>query len=730
MKCRIDKGGKQVFTPNNERSKLFDKLYNIMGKDFQKALDVYSITETPEFKDYQDVLSKVQDGVSYQNLQNNNLRSHMFVQNGTRLGSLRTKPVQGGEKVDSVVIYEDYRNQGLGTELYLETIRNLMIEGKKLYSDDSQTAPARKIWENLVNMGLAIQTSTNNFETIEAPSWMTPETTIDEVISNQPIDRSEPSLQELMNFINTTGESTSSKSEVIELMQASNIIDSQELKESLAKAEEQGVFIFTEQSLRSTGVFDRFEIYNILESKERQRNIKQILKWLRTNDDFEIQPTSLEKGGTLQNSGKVQYQTPQSEVTSQDINGNIIKSPTRLSQTIIFDYNETLSNNIAFLNQIVRETTWDNLSNQVKDILTAIEVSAIDNGIDLTGLRDKYHSASRTEILDFLENLEQTLEGSVEVGAFESTRNEFLNFSNVTFNKDLSNTEVLVSDNLPQDIAYTSFNLLKVSPLVYKRVPQITYEDLLTIEAQRLGVDRNTLDQQVNQGFDRSIEDTEVAKTLYLLRSNLNAPLVNVNPNTSLLNTFNGNFEYITEQLPKDFGKWLIESKNNMFMIDFRGITLTDPNQSELAFESVPSYLQEDLLEYSKLSKHLNFNRQFEEVLGLDEIQVQRDEAINNPESVREYVGDYIELNNEDAIVIRNGQGQFIRIEGAVFEQVEEEGNLVYYKPLPNITTPLMEIDLFKPTLQSTPYEYTAYQTQATNIENLNRRTNRTDYEC
>ena len=59
MKCRIDKGGKQVFTPNNERSKLFDKLYNIMGKDFQKALDVYSITETPEFKDYQDVLSKV-----------------------------------------------------------------------------------------------------------------------------------------------------------------------------------------------------------------------------------------------------------------------------------------------------------------------------------------------------------------------------------------------------------------------------------------------------------------------------------------------------------------------------------------------------------------------------------------------------------------------------------------------------------------------------------------------
>lgn len=58
MRCRIDKRGKQVFTPQNERSKLFDKLHNITG-DFQKALDVFGITETSGFKEFKNRLRPV-----------------------------------------------------------------------------------------------------------------------------------------------------------------------------------------------------------------------------------------------------------------------------------------------------------------------------------------------------------------------------------------------------------------------------------------------------------------------------------------------------------------------------------------------------------------------------------------------------------------------------------------------------------------------------------------------
>lgn len=729
MKCRIDKRGKQVFTPNNERSKLFDKLQNILGGDFQKALDIYSITETPEYKQYQDSIKNTVGSISYQNAKIGDKVSHMFQLYGNKIGSIRTKPVIGGEKVDSAIIYEAYRNQGLGTELYLETIRNLMIEGKKLYSDDNQTAPAKRIWEKLVSDGLAIQTSENNFETVEAPSWMTPETTIDEVISNQPIDRSEPSLQELMNFINTTGETNISKSEVIELMQANQILDSQELKEKLALAEEQGVFIFTEQRLRKTGLFERFEIYNILESKSRQKNIKDLLKWLRTNDEFEIQPSELVKGGTLQESGKIQFLNDSGEFISTDLNNNIIKSSTRLSQTITFEFNETLSSNIAFLKQIVREATWDNLSSQVKDILGAIEVSSIDNGIDLSGLTETYHSKSRTDILDFLNNVENVLEGSLEIEVFENQRNIFLNFSDLTNNKDLTSTERVMVENIPSDVAYSAMNLLRTSPNVYKRVPQMTYQELLEIEASRRGLDINDLNQEVNRNFDRSLEDSETAKTLYLLRSNLRAGDIQVNPNTSQLDTFQGNFEYIVEQFPKDFGKWLIESKNDMFRMDWRGITLTNPNQSELALESVPTNLMEDLIEYSKLSKHLNFNVQSDIVLHLDEVQVERDHAINNPQNISEYMGNFTELQNGEGILVRNGQGQFIKLNGIVFEEVDEQGNLVFYKPLPQ-TTSLMEIDINKPTLISNVSDYTVYQTRAKETVNSNRKIKTTEYEC
>lgn len=669
--------------------------------------------------------------IDYQNFQNNNLRSHMFIENNSKLGSIRTKPTQRGEKVDSAIVYEAYRGQGVGTELYLETIRNLMIEGKILESDNSQTAPAKRIWEKLVEWGLAIKTGESNFESVPAPSWMTPETTIDEVISNQPVDRSEPSLQELMTYINFQGDTSVTKTEVIELMQANEILDSHELLERLSRAEEQGIFIFTLERLKQTGLFENYEAHKILESKERQSKIKDTLKWLRQNDNFEIQPTQLEKGGSLLSTGKIERQAEESEVTVQDLEGNQIKSNVRLSETITFDYNETLSNNIAFLNQIVRETTWDNLSSQVKDILNSIEVSALDNGIDLRGLAEKYHSATREDILGFLNSLESTLEGNISPQEFEANRNEFLNFDSITENKEVSRTEVVLGDRLDADVALRDHNLLKVAPDVYKRVPNITYTELLQAEANRRGVEAEVLNREVSENFDRSLEDVEQAKLIYLLNSNLNTQETKIQPNLSKLDTFQGNFDYIVEQFPKDFGKWVIETNNNHFKLDWRGITLTNPNQSELAFESVPDYFKEDLLEYSKLSKYLNFNREFDLVYDLDSLQVERDRVINNAQALEEYKGDYVTLKNGEGIMIRNGQGQFIKLNGLVFEQVDEHNNLVFYKPLPKLNEDsLMEIEIPKPVLESNVFDYTLYQTQAKEIENLNRETNRTDYEC
>src|SRR5690606_23924603 len=60
--------------------------------------------------------------------------------------------------------------------------RNLMVEGQKLYSDASRTAPAERIWQKLVDLGLAFKNEDGVYETVLVEG-VTPETTIDEVIN-------------------------------------------------------------------------------------------------------------------------------------------------------------------------------------------------------------------------------------------------------------------------------------------------------------------------------------------------------------------------------------------------------------------------------------------------------------------------------------------------------------------------------------------------------------------
>src|SRR5690606_33208620 len=115
---------------------------------YTKASDVYVANNPNQIKSATDNVGTfdntnpdIRFQIGYQNSQNNNSRSHMFIENNSKLGSILTKPTQRGDKVDSAIVYEAYRGQAVGTKLYLETVRNLMIEGKILESDNSQTAP-------------------------------------------------------------------------------------------------------------------------------------------------------------------------------------------------------------------------------------------------------------------------------------------------------------------------------------------------------------------------------------------------------------------------------------------------------------------------------------------------------------------------------------------------------------------------------------------------------------
>lgn len=120
--------------------------------------------------------------VSYSTVDNGRGVSHVFTTDGENVASIRTLPIDGGEVIEGAIVKEAYRGQGIGTELYLETIRNLMVNKKVLRSDKSQTKYAKKIWDNLVDLGLAVKINDKQYESVPAPFNVTSKTSIDEVI--------------------------------------------------------------------------------------------------------------------------------------------------------------------------------------------------------------------------------------------------------------------------------------------------------------------------------------------------------------------------------------------------------------------------------------------------------------------------------------------------------------------------------------------------------------------
>ena len=74
-----------------------------------------------------------------------------------RMGAFRTKPFNDGFKIDSTLLYDRYQNKGIGKGMYRYIINYFKKQGKILYSDDAQSPDAKRVWDSLVGLGLAIK---------------------------------------------------------------------------------------------------------------------------------------------------------------------------------------------------------------------------------------------------------------------------------------------------------------------------------------------------------------------------------------------------------------------------------------------------------------------------------------------------------------------------------------------------------------------------------------------
>ena len=157
-----------------------------------------------------------------------------------------------------------------------------------------------------------------------------------------------------------------------------------------------------------------------------------------------------------------------------------------------------------------------------------------------------------------------------------------------------------------------------------------------------------------------------------------------ITPKNQVVN-FTGNYEYLTENFPADFYKELLAEKkkdsvkyNNYYVhfgIDEKGIYLNEVDSNTL--ENIKDFADESMKQYSVISKRIpNIADQTERIVSTE--QTRRDEAINNPNSVEKFTGEYVKTAS-DNVIAKNTQKEFIKVENEIYELWDDLGNLSMY---------------------------------------------------
>ena len=204
-----------------------------------------------------------------------------------------------------------------------------------------------------------------------------------------------------------------------------------------------------------------------------------------------------------------------------------------------------------------------------------------------------------------------------------------------------------------------------------------------------------------NQIAKMNLIEFSTASAVDLLRGN---PIVNQTSN------FIGNYQYLTEEFPSDFySKFLAEKKLNSklfrnfysnFEINEKGINLI--NKSETALRNIKIYADENLKQYSLISKQLPDLAE-----PTDNISNPRVEAVNNPQKVKESKENLYKLN-ENEIIIKNETEDFVKVNNEIYESVAKQGNLNHFVKLETSNSDYYAVNVEAPqtNLKLSDYNY------------------------
>lgn len=153
---------------------------------------------------------------------------------------------------------------------------------------------------------------------------------------------------------------------------------------------------------------------------------------------------------------------------------------------------------------------------------------------------------------------------------------------------------------------------------------------------------------------------------------------------------FTGNFEYLTTDFVSDFYiKILKEREKNSeiyknfysnFDVNEKGIFLV--NDDPITMAQIKEYIDENLKQYSILSKQLPLL--IEQEIQSETKQARRDAILNSPQNLEKYQGQFHKINDNN-IILKNSEEEFIKVEGNIFEAVDTDGNLSLFSRLNSV---------------------------------------------
>ena len=211
------------------------------------------------------------------------------------------------------------------------------------------------------------------------------------------------------------------------------------------------------------------------------------------------------------------------------------------------------------------------------------------------------------------------------------------------------------------------------------------------------------------------------------------APKKEVKQDTS---NFTGNYEYLTEDFPADFYKEMLAEKkkdsvkyNNYYVhfgIDEKGIYLNEVDSNTL--ENIKDFADENMKQYSVISKRIpNIAEQTEEVFSTE--QIRRDEAINNPNSVEKFTGEYVKTAS-DNVIAKNTQKEFIKVENEIYELWDDLGNLSMYTKVGRNNSPYFAVNTKKTGTNEDLNSYTHLLTTPEKFINYKKNNDIEGFEC